>query len=314
MGKGYKREAINYVGIMHRIPDIMSLDLVRKGDNWEGRYYIDGKRHPYRRNKLQVKMWKRADGTDIMVYEQGGEVMSLQRWLVQYGGAIDSKTAWSIMKGNSIPIREFMHHNIIENVEGLYIPEEVYNEYRQYPFENCNLYNYFCRLFGENKTKEAFERYNVTTNERGDVVFWFRNNEGKLCHDKIVRYKHDGHRDKGFGGSRRFKTSDGYTQRCMFGSHLIESDDEIVRIVESEKTALACYCAFGDLWLATGGKGQLRDTDERTILYPDMDAICEWREKGNVEEWWINAGVELGEKDDMCDMIEKKINNGSLKV
>lgn len=311
MSKGERkgsRPLIDLSAVMDNIPTIMGLNLKRKGENkWEGGYYMNRERHPYRRDKLKVTIWN----YNIWVHEEGGQSMSLATWLVQFGGAVDYREAYRIMRGNAIPIFQEFHS---VGKEGLYVSEEVYNEYRQYPLEGCNLYNYFSRLFGETKTKEAFERYCVTTNERGQVVFWYRNNEGKLAHDKIVSYLWNGHRDKSFGGSRKFKTSDGYSERCLFGSHLIESDDEIVRIVESEKTAIACYCAFGGLWVASGGKGQLRDTDARTILYPDMDAICEWREKGNVEEWWVNCGVELGEKDDMCDMIEKKINEGSLKV
>lgn len=300
----------NYA-IMQRMPEIMGMDLTWKNNGWQGGYYIRGERHPYRKDKLKVRIWRSDKGNSIWVHEEGGDSLSIQNWLIKYGGAENYGNAMDILLGKCTPNQKLLDY--IRPKDGSYVPEIIYEEYKSNPLGTCNLYNYFCRLFGVNKAKEAFERYNVTTNERGQIVFWYRNNEGKLCHDKIVSYLWNGHRDKGFGGSRRFKTSDGYTERCLFGSHLIESDDEIINIVESEKTAIACYCAFGGLWLATGGKGQLRDTDERTILYPDMDAICEWREKGNVEEWWVNSGVELGEKDDMCDMIEKKIKNGSLK-
>lgn len=306
------RHELDIYAIKQRIPEIMGMNLVWKNNAWQGGYYINGERHSYRKDKLKVRVWNSKKGNVLFVHEEGGESMSIQTWLQRYGGAANYREAMEILEANCTPKRELLEY--IRPKEGSYVPESIYEEYKSYPLESCNLYNWMCRLFGEAKVREAWERYNVTTNERGQVVFWFRNNEGKLCHDKIVSYLWNGHRDKGFGGSRRFKTSDGFTERCLFGSHLIDSDDEIINIVESEKTAIACYCAFGGLWLATGGKGQLRDTDERTILYPDMDAICEWREKGNVEEWWVNCGVELGEKDDMCDMIEKKIKNGSLKV
>lgn len=313
MGKGYKREAINYVGIMHRIPDIMSLDLVRRGNNWEGRYYINGGRHPYRRNKLQVKMWERADGTDIMVYEQGGDVMTLQRWLVEYGGATDSKTAWSIMKGNSIPIREFMHHNIRENGEGLYVPESVYEEYKSYPLETCNLYNWMCRLFGEAKTREAWERYGVTTDSKGDTIFWYRDTEGRLLHDKIMRYSMQGKRDKTYI-SRRFKVGNGFNQNCWFGSHLIKDGDDLY-CVESEKSALIMSIVEPEkLWVASGGLSNIRDVDSHIWLYPDIDGIERWSAIKNAQivEWW--EGESVGDHDDIADLVIRKIKNGSLKV
>lgn len=293
--------------IMDNIPTIMGLELRRKNEDcWEGAYYITRERHAYRRNKLTVKIWKQ----NIWVHEQGGLSMSLVNWLKNYGGADSTKDALRIMRGNANP---FYQEFAKINKEGIYVPEEVYNEYRAYPLESCNLYNWMCRLFGEAKVREAWERYCVTTNERGEVVFWFKDNEGRLCHDKIVRYRHDGHRDKGFGGSRRFKTSDGYTQRCMFGSHLIESDDEVVNIVESEKTAMIMWMVEGGIWLATGGKTQLKGGDTRACLYPDMDAICEWREKGNVIEWWEGED-ELGDHDDIGDLIVRKIKCGDIKL
>lgn len=307
MSKGGKRPLIDLSAVMDNIPTIMGLNLKRKGENkWEGGYYMNRERHPYRRDKLKVTIWNYS----IWVHEEGNRSMSLATWLVQFGGAVDYREAYRIMRGNAIPIFQEFHS---VGKEGLYVDESIYEEYRKWGLESCNLYNWMCRLFGEAKVREAWERYNVTTNERGDVVFWFRDNEGLLCHDKIVRYRHDGHRDKGFGGSRRFKTSDGYTQRCMFGSHLIESDDEVVNIVESEKTAMIMWIVRGGVWLATGGKTQLRDSDARACLYPDMDAICEWRDKGNVIEWW--EGEEgLGDHDDIGDLMVRKIKNGSLKV
>jgi hypothetical protein len=119
-----------------------------------------------------------------------------------------------------------------------------------------------------------------------------------------MKYLGDGHRDKSFGGSRKFKTAEGYTARPMYGAQLISESKEVY-VVESEKTALLLRLESGKCVVATGGKGNLRDLDERFKLLPDMDAIEEWREKGEVVEWWKGwAGA--GEKCDIGDLIVER--------
>lgn len=303
-----RKELIDLSAVLDNIPTIMGLDLTRKGNKWQGGYYMDRTRHPYRRDKLKIWIWD----YNIWVAEEGGNAMSLQSWLCTYGGAADYKEAYRIMRGNAIPLPYVASER--EMVEGRYVPEEVFAEYCKYDLGKCNLFNWMCRLFGQQRVMEVWAKYNVTSTERGETCFWYVNNDGKICHDKIVRYLWNGKRDKSYGGSRKFKTADGYNQRCMFGAHLVGSDDEIVNIVEAEKTALACSIVYGGIWLACGGKNNLRDTDDRTRLFPDLDAVEEWREKGNVVEWWENCGVKLDDHADILDMIELKLKNGSLKV
>lgn len=294
-----RKELIDLNAVMDNVPTIMGLDLTRKGDKWQGGYYMNRTRHPYRRDKLKVTIWN----YNIWVHEEGGKSMSLQTWLCNYGGASDYKHAMRIIRGNA----DVLPYAASEwkRTAGRYVDESALEEYRGYDLRNNNLFAYFCRLFGEHDAIEVFERYNVTSDERGDTVFWYVNNEGKICHDKIVRYQWNGHRDKSFGGFRRFKTSDGYSERCAFGAHLIESDDEIVNIVESEKSAMMAYLAYGGIWIAVGGKGQLRDVDDRTRLWPDIDAAEAWAERGEVVTWWV--GENVGEKWDIGDLIEAKI-------
>lgn len=299
-----RRELIDLNAVMDNIPTIMGLELKRTRNGWQGGYYLDRSKHPYRRDKLKVWIWE----YNIWVGEEGGRAMSLQTWLCTYGGAADYKEAYRIMRGNAIPLPYVVNER--ERVEGKYVPEEVMEEYHGYDLRNNNLFNYFCRLFGEHRAIEVFERYNVTSDERGNAVFWYVNNEGKIVHDKIVKYQWNGHRDKTFGGFRRFKTNDGFSERCAFGAHLVGSDDEIVNIVESEKSAMMAYLAYGGIWLAVGGKGQLRDADERTRLWPDIDASLDWSEKGNVVPWW--EGEDVGEKWDIGDLIEAKIKKGEI--
>lgn len=301
-----RKELIDLVAVMDNIPTIMGLDLKRTRNGWQGGYYLNREKHPYRRDKLKVWIWD----YNIWIAEEGGSAMSLQTWLCTYAGAADYKEAYRIMRGNAIPLPYVVSER--ERIEGRYVDETVFAEYCRYDLSRCNLFNFMCRLFGQQKVMEAWARYYVTSTERGDTCFWYVNNEGKICHDKIVRYKWDGHRSKDFGGFRRFKTSHGYSERCAFGAHLIESDDEIINIVESEKSAMMAYMAYGGIWIAVGGKGQLRDVDERTRLWPDIDAAEDWASKGDVVLWW--DGEDVGEKWDIGDLIEKKIKKGELKI
>lgn len=304
------RYELDIYAIKQRIPEIMGMDLEWKRDGWQGGYYMNGEKHPYRKDKLKVRVWKNEKGSMLWVHEEGGESMSLVNWLQRYGGAGDWKDAMDILRGNSTPKRELLEY--IRPKEGRYVSADMIELYEIYDLHSNNLFNWMCRLFGEEKTRECWKRYNVTSDERNDTCFWYVNNEGRICHDKIVRYQWDGHRSKNFGGFRRFKTSDGYSERCAFGSHLIESDDEIVNIVESEKTAIMAYLAYGGIWIAVGGKGQLRDVDDRTRLWPDIDAAEAWAEKGNVVAWW--EGEEVGEKWDIGDLIDSKIKKGEMKI
>ena len=151
--------------------------------------------------------------------------------------------------------------------------------------------------------------YNVTTDSQGNAVYWYVDAEGRVCYDKRCRYGEDGHRDKSFGGTRAYRTSDGFTARPYFGAHLVKEGEE-VRICEAEKSALLGALALGGTWLACGGKNNLKDV-ANAKLYPDYDAREEWERKGSVVEWWQDWH-EVGATSDIGDLIEWKVKNGKL--
>lgn len=122
--------------------------------------------------------------------------------------------------------------------------------------------------------------------------------EGYVHSGKMMKYKSDGHRDKAFNATwthTRLAKAGKYnpdTHRpdlaCYFGEHLLKlHKDAIVKVVESEKTALI-RSAFDDmdnvLWLATGGMQNLNEDmllrlleKDRTVeLYPDYDGYPNW--------------------------------------
>ena len=81
-------------------------------------------------------------------------------------------------------------------------------------------------------------------------------------------------------------------------------------VVESEKSALVLTLAFPEkLFIATGGKNNLKDVDDRMLLYPDMDAIEYWSSiKGaRICEWWLGYD-NIEEHDDYADAVIKSMH------
>lgn len=304
--KDYECGRYDVDAVMSRIPEMLGMELTWRKDVWEGRYYINGERHPYKRDKLKVKVWAGNGKSNIYIYEQGGQALSLQSWLISYGGAADYSHAMSMIYRNERPAFDVSSFRQSTDSETRYVPASVLEEYRRYDLGNCTLFNWMCRMFGESKVRDAFERYNVTSDSDGRTIFWYVDPEGRICHDKIFKYSAYGKRDKHFV-SRKFKVGDGFRSKCFFGSHLIEPGIE-VNICESEKSALLAYLEWGGIWIACGGKTNLRDVTPEMRLFPDIDAISDWSaiNGANIVEWWLDADVEIGETDDIGDMIVKR--------
>ena len=111
-------------------------------------------------------------------------------------------------------------------------------------------------------TERAFRDYNIGATRSGDVIFWQIDREGNVHDGKIMAYDSNGHRSKNrfpdWVSSRMRKEghlpNDFQTDKTMFGSHLISSNDNRqVNIVESEKTAILCSIISPEyIWIATG--------------------------------------------------------------
>lgn len=297
-----RRHIYNVLRAFEQVPSIMGLDLTRKrNDMWWGGYYLTGEQHSYRRDKMKVAIYN----GDIWVHEEGGVSQSLATWLVTNGRAADYKEAYRILdcKGKPIDVtRIFTSKPKVVS----YVPRSVVDAMTQIDLNKCPLFRWMCTLFPEDRVREVWKMYNVTTDSKGNAVYWYSDSEGRIAYDKRVKYKEDGHRDKSFGGTREYRSVDGFTARPYFGAHLVKEGEE-VNIVESEKTALACACYLGGTWLACGGKNNLKDV-ANAKLYPDYDAREEWSHKGSVVEWW-QGWSECGETSDIGDLIEWKVKN-----
>ena len=308
------REIIDLYAVMQHIPEITHMDLKWHKGAWEGRYYISGERHPYKKDKLKIKFWRNEKGCSIWLHEQGGDSMSLQQWLVRYGGAADWKEAMDMMRGNSRPDPKLL--NLIrtgsDTHEVKYIAKSDYKACSLFDLRRCPLFVWMAGIFGKEQVRDVWAKYHVTTDGEGLAVFWYTNSDGKICYDKRIKYKYDGHRDKTFGGTRKYLTKDGYMERPMFGAHLVYSGNDDsnkeVCVVESEKSALILSLTFPDkTFLATGGKNNLRDVDDCMLLYPDIDAIELWSSipHARIVEWWKDEDVR-SDHDDYADVVIRK--------
>ena len=188
----------------------------------------------------------------------------------------------------------------------------------------------------------------------GMTIFWQIDDEKRVRTGKMMKYYPEGHpkfghRDKEGGYTfdwihsalfrdKRHPEYDEDKQemkQCYFGIHLLnkwkrKDIDQMVCIVESEKTALIMAIAYGNhshqVWMACGGIENLTreklkpiiDQHRPIILYPDRDGIQKWQQKAEqlhydrltvdikpVTEWWRE---EDGPKADIADVVVRIIN------
>lgn len=192
--------------------------------------------------------------------------------------------------------------------------------------------------------------YHIGTTQDGSgfTIFWMMDEWDNLCTGKMIKYKYNGHRFKpnevrynsDWIHSRLFN-SDKMPQydrdkqdwkRTYFGMHLINRwPHATVNIVESEKTAITMATAYGNyymsVWIACGSKVYLTherlmpliERGRKIILYPDRDAIDEWRETANaigysrlsvntepVTRWWKESD---GDHADIADVVLRMTND-----
>lgn len=307
---------IDYDYVFENLPRYLDIPLKRKGPRWVAQYYMDLTHHRRREDKL-VFLKK---SNSILVIENGGDTMSLVGWLQKYGRYGSAREVYQALDGDrkvsilevdpkyfareSPSAKPSLQHVEYYNVLAYMTPQE---------WENNSLYCYLETIFGRKDTRNAFLKYKVGC-DGNTVVYWYINSKGKVCHDNRIVYKEDGHRDKERHAWRKFKTGDGYTERCLFGDHMHNKGIKQY-IVESEKSALILKMAFPMYnFYACGGKNQLGCVKEKDkgkyILLPDNepDSFSLWESKGIVEDWrlcfcGITWGSTPNHGDDVADMV-----------
>ena len=305
MGKDSFRFEYDPLQAMKNCPKLLGMELVQHGRQLEGGYYLNGEPHPYRKDKIKVY----AQNGSLWISEEGGRCVSLPQWLIEFGGAADYKEAMKMIRGESQAIHWNGEFRKRLEVEQRFVSPDVLIGAKGYDLKTCALFRWMCSMFPEEKVREAWEKYNVTTDSHGNVVYWYVDQNGRILYDKRIAYKEDGHRDKSFFPGRQYRVADGYNGRSYFGA-CIPEDGRKNFVVESEKSAILAYLYYGRRFLATGGKGNLREIGPNELLCPDMDARIEWEEKGEVWPWWEKWGVpvdQIPDHADIGDMIEYRL-------
>jgi len=183
-------------------------------------------------------------------------------------------------------------------MESSYIPTSYFERSLSHYAINP-LYQYFCRVFGEEETTRLFRLYNIGTSVKwgGSAVFWQVDIEGHVRAGKIMCYNpENGHRVKEpqayvSWAHSELKLPDFHLKQCLFGEHLLKGSSETpVMLVESEKTAVIMSHFIPDyIWLATGGKNGCFNREAMqvlegrdVVLIPDLGAIEQWKEKSSL--------------------------------
>ena len=143
------------------------------------------------------------------------------------------------------------------------------------------------------------EEYRLGATRDGAVIFWQIDRNDKVRTGKVMQYNpEDGHRVKGGHTSavdwihsilkrQQALPEEWQLSQCLFGEHLLKSNpDKVAVLVESEKSAVIGSAIFpGYVWLATGGKSQMREeklralTGRAVLLFPDADGYAEWKQR-----------------------------------
>lgn len=180
-----------------------------------------------------------------------------------------------------------------------YLPFDVF-EKSVVQHERCNLFPFLVKLFREDAAKGLCEKYFIGVNKDGNTVFWQADIAGKIRQAKVIQYNSStGRRNKEtgalFAGKRILGNDAVNLQQCYFGEYLLsfpENRGKPVAIVESEKTAVIASIYYPQfVWLATGGKAGCKWTEKnvcsvlagrKVILFPDLGAYDNWKEKGKL--------------------------------
>lgn len=146
------------------------------------------------------------------------------------------------------------------------------------------------------------ERYKLGVTKSKDVIYFQVDVKGRVRTGKIMKY--DPSTGKRIKDSKTpFKINwvhsvmkhsgvlpkEWELTQCLFGEHLLSDPNEkgkTVALVESEKTAIIASALMPKyIWLATGGKSQLKSErlsvlkGRRVIAFPDVDGYQVWSEK-----------------------------------
>lgn len=138
-----------------------------------------------------------------------------------------------------------------------FIDQDVLNKSMSV-YDNTPLFRWACSMFPEDRVRQTFLEMMVGGSKEEAVTFWLVDSKGRICQPKMMHYLPTGKRDKTKPPMvpSQFKGGEGYYP-CAFNVYNTAVQEEnVVAIVESEKTAVLCQLAFHELdvtWISPGG-------------------------------------------------------------
>lgn len=238
----------------------------------------------------------------------------------------------------------------VEDLPMLVIPSSYMTHTRGDALDNdlfCNwLRSVPWRKEQKPRVEMVLKNYAVGHAKDGRVIFWQIDEQQQVRTGKMMKYMEDGHRDK----SRNPSWIHNYLERAgyinlekvqkvstLFGMHLLGFfPNADVCLVESEKTALICAIAYGEMskhiWMACGGLNFLKPdmiqplvkAGKHITLFPDRDGQEKWKDVALslgysnisintdfVTKWWK---PEDGEKADIADVLLRILREAKTKA
>lgn len=204
-------------------------------------------------------------------------------------------------------------------------------------YHQNNFVKFLQTVFSDSEVKQVIQKYSIGTSKywNGATVFWQIDNLQRVRHGKILQYACDtGKRYKDRNGKPLIQSVRAVLQlknfnlcQCLFGLHLIDkSFCKTIAIVESEKTAIIMSLFKPEyIWLATGGKGFLKNDmfqpikEYNFVAFPDKGEYEDWFDKSTelnligykieVNNWLENSDYEIGTDlaDVYIDLIKTNI-------
>lgn len=189
-------------------------------------------------------------------------------------------------------------------------------------YHQNNFVKFLQTVFSDSEIKQVIQKYSIGTSKywNGATVFWQIDNLQRVRHGKILQYVCDtGKRYKDRNGKPLIQSVRAVLQlknfnlsQCLFGLHLIDKFFcKTIAIVESEKTAIIMSLFKPEyIWLATGGKGFLKNDmlqpikEYNIVAFPDNGEYRDWHNKSTVlnsigykievNNWLENSDYKIG--------------------
>lgn len=159
-------------------------------------------------------------------------------------------------------------------------------------YDQNHFFQYLLSFFGFDIASSLAKRYVIGTSKHwfGANVFYQIDQDGNIRRGKIMLYNQvTGQRLKDHKPTSvhtLMRNANSKPNECFFGEHLLKGNDQIVAIVESEKTAIMCSAYMPEyVWLASGGLSLLSGDKckvligRKVILYPDINGHQKWSVK-----------------------------------